>query len=171
MMPEFSNVVEFAQWYLKQGMPIQPPEGAEVFHTDDSASFCLFRRHRFQIEQYLIHPMPVIPEHEHPYVEAIEINISEIEVLKRVENLNVLVLKAGQAHGNTIRAQAMDKGFMLLSAQHWLGDGPMHTIGAMWKGPTAGPLHNKLIRRFHPNCVSMEGYADITSTNKVASVL
>lgn len=174
-MNTFNNIAEFTKWYIQAGMPFNLTRNAEVFISDDATSSCVYRDGRFQVELYLIHPSPIIPEHEHPGVEAIEVNLFTAlndPNMRDLEYLNSITLRANQSHGNTIRAQAMTEGFVLLSAQHWLGSVPMSTIGSMWKGPTVGPLQEALIKRFNPGCVVMQGYADVTRQDiKVNTIL
>lgn len=167
-IPQFKDVEDFARWYFASGMPrLQPPD-AEVFVSDDATSSCLFRHGRFQFEIYLIHPQPVIPQHEHPGVENIEFNASLSGVYA---NLTGLVQRDGMSHGNDIRRRAEHAGFVLFSAQHWAEGIEMSTIGARWKGHTAGPKHEALIRRFNPDCLIYPGYADVTRKQPVAAVL
>lgn len=167
-MNDFKNVAEFTKWYIESGMPFNLKKNTEVFISDDATSSCVYRKGRFQVELYLIHPTPIIPEHEHPGVEAIEVNMFTAlndTNMSNIDYLKDITLKAGQSHGNTIRAQAMSEGFVMLSAQYWLGNIPLSTIGSRWKGPTVGPLHEALIKRFNPNCVVIQGYADVTKEN------
>lgn len=169
-IPEFSNVVEFAEWYLNAGMPTLFPENREVFVTDDATASCLFRHGRFQFEMYMIHPSPVIPEHEHPGVVNIEISGPGWDG-PNSPALSELVQNSGQAHGNGFRRLAYNRGFVLLSAQMWDDGIEMSTIGARWKGHTAGPKHEALIKRFNPDCLIYPGYADVTQKAVVNEIL
>lgn len=167
-VPEFTDVVHFTQWYLAAGMPILIPKGAEVFVSDDATATCLFRSGRYQFEMYFIHPNPLIPLHEHPGVENIEIpssgwkNLSESALRSRLQSF-------GQSHGRSILERGVSTGFALFSAQKWHDDIEMSTIGARWKGFTAGPKHDALIRRFNPDCFAYTGYADVTRQRELAA--
>lgn len=167
-IPQFKDVEEFARWYFSNGMPRLKPSNAEVFVTDDATSSCLFRHGRFQFEIYLIHPQPVIPQHEHPGVENIEFNAS---LSGPYSILGSLIQRDGAAHGGDIRKRAEHAGFVLFSAQHWSEGIEMSTIGARWKGHTAGPKHEALIKRFNPDCLVYPGYADVTKKQPVMAVL
>lgn len=169
-VPTFSDVVAFAEWYLRSGLPVLLPEKHEVFVSDDATASCLFRHGRFQFEMYLIHPKPVIPQHEHPGVANIEIP-SELWGDVDLSLLRGWVQHAGQPHGGSIRERAEHNGFLLFSAQMWDEGLEVSTIGARWKGHTAGPKHEALIKRFNPNCLIYPGYADITRQAEVADVL
>lgn len=169
-VPNFSNVVEFAEWYLSSGMPVLLPEKHEVFVSDDATASCLFRHGQFQFEMYMIHPKPVIPQHEHPGVANIEIP-SDLWGAVSKKMLQESVQFLGQSHGRSIRERAEHSGFLLFSAQMWDEGLEVSTIGARWKGHTAGPKHEALIKRFNPNCLVYPGYADVTKRAEVAEVL
>lgn len=147
---------EFADWYIANGMPFRPPCGVEVFLSDDATAFCTFREGQFQVEIYAIHPQPNVPEHAHPGVEVIETAVLNSNILL------VPVLKDGHTHGTGIREKANIAGYPLISIQRWHPNLIPTTIAAQWKGKTAGPLHEALIKRFHPNAYIIPGYADVT---------
>jgi hypothetical protein len=58
-----------------------------------------------------------------------------------------------------MKLEAEVRGFPLLAIQHWLTMDPT-TIASMWKGKTAGPMQEKLIKRFNPDAYVVDGYAD-----------
>jgi hypothetical protein len=169
-VPHFDGVEAFARWYLASGMPSMPPENPEVFVTDDATASCLFRHGRYQFEIYLIHPQPVIPQHEHPGVENIEFPVSALARMG-LDSMGGLIQRDGMAHGKSIKERAEHNGFVLYSAQKWADGIPMSTIGARWKGHTAGPKHEALIRRFNPDGLVYPGYADVTRERAVSEVL
>lgn len=170
-IPNFSCVEEFAVWYINNGIPLKPPPNAEVFESDDATASCLFRHGRYQFEIYMIHANPVIPQHEHPGVENIEFPISRLIQMGGAKSLAGLTLRSGMSHGANIRERAGHSGFVLYSAQKWDDGIEMSTIGARWKGHTAGPKHEALIQRFNPDCLVYPGYADVTRQRSVAEVL
>jgi hypothetical protein len=161
-VPDFSDVEEFALWYIASGIPLKPPSNAEVFMSDDATASCLFRHGRFQFEVYLIHANPVIPQHEHPGVDNIEFPVKDLARTANLAAIRGLTLRSGMSHGASIRERAGHSGFVLYSAQKWDEGLEMSTIGARWKGHTAGPKHEALIRRFNPDCLVYPGYADVT---------
>jgi len=152
----WANVEEFADWWFRNGMPIKFQEGAEVFLSDDATSIALFRKGRFQVELYLIHPHPTVPLHEHPNVNVIKARLDG----KKYPYLSN-TLHNGEAHGAGLQLEAEDKGYPLVAIQHWLTRDPT-TIASMWKGNTVGPKQESLIRRFNPDAYISNGYADIT---------
>lgn len=156
-IPEtWSGVQEFADWWMAQKMPIIFPKYPEVFMSDDATAISLFRKGRFQVELYLIHPKPGVPTHEHPGVEVIKIRTG-----LPAGPVASDILHNGESHGSGMKLEAEVRGFPLLAIQHWLTRDPT-TIASMWKGPTVGPLHEALIRRYNPDAYIVDGYADIT---------
>lgn len=163
MIDTWADVTEFYEWYNNNGMPVEMPTG-EIFCSDDATSVCLFRKGQFQVELYLIFPQPLVQTHEHPYVEVIKVD------RQAGNNFVSEVLKMGESHGAGMRLTASDKGFPLYAFQHWLRDTPS-TVAAAWKGRTVGPKHETLIRRFYPNALILDGYADITKDKNYLETL
>jgi hypothetical protein len=152
----WNNVEEFADWWLSLKMPLIFPTDPEVYMSDDATAISLFRKDRFQVELYLIHPKPKVPVHEHPGVEVIKVRAGHPQGL----GLSA-VLRLNESHGSGMKLEAERKGFPLLAIQHWLTREPT-TIASMWKGYTVGPLHQGLITRYNPGCLIDGNYADIT---------
>jgi hypothetical protein len=152
----WANVEEFADWWFRNGMPIKFQDSAEVFLSDDATSIALFRKGRFQVELYLIHPHPTVPVHEHPGVDVIKARLDG----KKYPYLSN-TLRSGESHGAGIKLEAEDRGYPLLAIQHWLTREPT-TVASMWKGNTVGPKQESLIKRFNPGAFISNGYADIT---------
>jgi hypothetical protein len=156
-IPEnWTDVKEFADWWMAAGMPMIYPKDPEIFLSDDATAVSIFRHGRFQVELYLIHPNPKVPVHEHPGVEVIKMSmtVAKVPIMSNV-------LTDGESHGAGQRMEAEKVGFPLIAFQHWLTREPI-TIAAMWKGPTVGPLQEALIKRFNPDAYVVDGYADIT---------
>ena len=150
----WDNVEEFANWWISSGMPMMIPAGAEVFLSDDATAVALFRKGRFQVELYLIHPLPKVPSHGHPDVEVIKLRLTG----RKYPYLSS-VLQNGGVHGAGMKLEAEVNGYPLLAIQHWLTKEPT-TIASMWKGNTVGPLQEALIKRFNPDAYVSDGYAD-----------
>jgi hypothetical protein len=171
-IPDFTTVEEFSVWYITSGMPLKIPHNSEVFVSDDATASCLFRHGRYQFEIYMIHAKPVIPLHEHPGVENVELSVPMLGPDKfELANAEKVVQRNNMSHGNEFRHRATHNGFVLYSAQKWEEGLEMSTIGARWKGHTAGPKHEALIKRFNPDCLVYPGYADVTLKNTASSVL
>jgi hypothetical protein len=149
------TVDEFAQWWIAAGSPMRYPPTPEIFVTDDATAVSIFRQGRFQVELYLIHPTPTVPNHEHPGVDVIKIQMGEGHGVEMSP-----ALTDGESHGAGFKLDTLT-GFPLIAIQHWKTRNPI-TIAAMWKGPTVGPLHQALITRFNPDAYVVPGYADIT---------
>lgn len=154
----WENIESFADWYVSNGMPLIIPNDAEVFLSDDATAVCLFKKGRFQVELYLIHPNPKVPVHGHPDVEVIKVRLSG--------NANTYLsetLRNNSMHGAGMRLQAETHGYPLLAIQHWLTREPT-TVASMWRGKTVGPMQEALIKRFNSNAYIKDGYADITKS-------
>jgi hypothetical protein len=158
----WEDVSAFCDWYLKNGLPLVFPKGAEVFMSDDATSTCLFRHGQFQVELYLIHPKPLVQFHEHPGVDVIKVRLAEESDNSYVAYVSP-VLRKGQSHGAGVRFENEETGFPLLAIQHWKSGIPT-TVAAAWKGKTVGPLQEKLIKRIYPEALVIDGYADVTKT-------
>jgi|688.fasta_scaffold562966_2 hypothetical protein len=164
----WDSVTDFMNWYMENNMPFVPPNDHEIYVTDDAASVCFFRKGQFQVELYLIHPLPLVQMHEHPNVDVIKMRVLPFEdenntKIPKPWATPAEVLKTGQAHGAGFRVEALDKGFPLFAIQHWKTEKPT-TVAAAWKGKTVGPKHEALIKRLNPNAFVVEGYADTTKT-------
>jgi len=165
-IPDFSSLEEFVEWYTSNGMPLLPPSNREVFLSDDATATCLFRHKQYQVELYLIHPNPIIPIHEHPGVENLE--IPQASWSDKIDYNQIQ--RSGMSHGVGFKERASHNGFALYSAQKWDDNLELSTIGARWKGHTAGPMHETLIKRFNPDCLCYPGYADVTTTSKQINI-
>lgn len=152
----WENVQSFCDWWIAAKMPLVFPHNTEIFMSDDATAVCLFKKGRFQVELYLIHPQPSVQAHEHPDVEVIK-----IRTVAPGGPTATGTLHSGESHGASLKLEAEASGFPVFAVQHWLTREPT-TIASMWKGPTAGPKHEALIRRFNPDAYVVENYADIT---------
>ena len=168
-IPEWQSVREFATWWCDNGSPICPPSDT-VNLSDDATSFSLFRRGQFQVELYLIHPDPNLPQHGHPDVEVIKMRLdtylsSEHRMIKTTSKEASSTLFQGQTHGAGINFKetgGMNTGFGLLAFQKWKDGLQPTTVAARWKGRTVGPKQEDLIRRLTPEGMVQSGYADTT---------
>jgi hypothetical protein len=152
----WENLHEFATWWVDSGMPIVFPKNPEVFVTDDATAICVFRKDRWQIELYLIHPQSIVPFHEHPGVEVVNMSLDSNRGFVLSD-----ILRKGESHGGQSKKEADTTGFPIVAFEHWQDRDPC-TVAVMWKGKTVGPKQEALIRRFHPDAYVVDGYADIT---------
>jgi len=152
----WDSLDSFYTWYTESGLPYRPPTPAEVFLSDDATAVCLFREGQFQVELYLIHPEPLVQDHEHPGVEVIKVETFDGQLFPTG------VLRNGQSHGVGIRDSANKTGYPLLAVQRWHPKLTPTTVASRWKGKTAGPMHEALIKRFNPDAYIVDGYADVT---------
>ena len=168
-LPAWKTVREFAKWWADSRCPIAPP--AETVNlSDDATSFTLFRSGQFQVELYLIHPSPNLPTHGHPDVEVIKMRLdtflAENGRVTKVTNMEASpTLRQGETHGagrNFKEGSGLDKGFGLLAFQKWKEGLTPTTVAARWKGATVGAKQEALIRKYTPEAVVRNGYADTT---------
>jgi hypothetical protein len=159
IIPEnWESIESFADWYVANGLPIRLPIDHEVFLSDDATAVCIFRHKQFQVETYLIHPSPLVPLHEHPGVEVIKARVVDDKILLSE------VLRKNESHGAGFRVEFEKNGFFLLAIQKWDEDLTPSTVAARWRGRTVGPKHREIIKRFSPNALILEDYADVTKT-------
>ena len=132
------------------------------------ASSVLFRKGQYQVEIYLIYPGYMIQPHQHPGVEVITMNMGggkrgTKNVLGGSSIAGTLSTKlnTGEIHGGE-SSTIMSDGYVLLSFEKWSTDIKMTSAAIHWKGPTAGPIHDKLIEKYYPGAVTNPGYADVT---------
>lgn len=168
-LPKWETVREFAKWWVDTGCPLAPPD-CTVNLSDDATSMALFRSGQFQVELYLIHPSPNLPVHGHPDVEVIKMRMDTFlthgdRVVKTSQQEASGTLYQGQTHGagvNFKEMEGLNTGFGLLAFQKWKDGLTPTTVAARWKGKTVGPKQEDLIRKFTPEAVVRNGYADTT---------
>lgn len=157
-IPEkFADLSVFIDWYLEAGLPILPPKDSELFITDDATSFCTFRSGCFMAEIYTVIAPAAVPYHQHPRLEVALLTY-ESKTTGTWGPIDDIVV-TGMTHGGAME-EAREPIFMAFS--RWPTDMVMHTVAAVWKGPTLGPKHDALITRFFPGAVTRPGYADVS---------
>jgi hypothetical protein len=166
--PNWETVEDFTDWYINSKMPFMIPWDASVLMTDDATALCLFKKPPYQVELYLIHPKKVVPEHCHPGLEVITMfldggKLTKSDKFNMGQNWGLLSKKItnDEPHGGTTSTQ-FSNGYCLLAFQKWPNDTEITSASIHWKGYTAGPIHEKLIQKYHPNAVSADGFADVT---------
>lgn len=155
-----SDVVEFSEWYLDNKMPIRILGKQEMFITDISTSWIMFRHGRFQVEMYLM-PEDVAdaPNHGHPFMDVATVTICYAGngISNSVWGLP-RVLKAGDMHGSS----ANGRGSIFLAIQHWhVNDEEMTSAAVNWKGNLCGPIHKQLIEKHYNTVVGEDLYWDV----------
>lgn len=168
-IPDTWNTLEdFVEWFIDSKYPIIVPWNAEVRRTDDATTICLFRKGQFQVEIYLIYPGYMIQTHEHPGVEVITMNMgggrrgskNEMGGSSIAGTLSTKLLD-GETHGGE-SSTIMSDGYILLSFEKWSPNIKMTSAAIHWRGATAGPIHDELIKKYYPGAVIRPGYADVT---------
>lgn len=171
----WDSVYSFGQWWCDNGMPILLPTGYEVYLSDDATSVCLFRKGRFQVELYLIHPGPNLPVHEHPGVDVIKMRLNtygekDNQLIPFNYEISSETLLRGQSHGAGINfkdrpeknIEIASQGFPLLAFQKWDEGLEVTTVASRWKGKSVGPKQEDIVRRFNPDAYIEPGYIDVT---------
>lgn len=164
----WDNVEAFANWYMANRMPWMVPWDAEVICSDDATAMVLFRHERFQVELYLVHPNMAIPTHCHPGMESVIVRLGAGNLGKRspvgtsdIWGAMPPVLHSGEVHGGRPMGFS-PKGYAMLTFEHWTGTEEMTSAAVLWKGDTAGPKQDALIKAHLPGIFVTEGYADCT---------
>lgn len=151
------DVKDFANWWLKD-KPIVVPFNAQVICSDDATAICLYRYEQFQVEIYLSHPGELIKSHCHPGVQILIVKLGgggEGELAEdggstlRFEFSEIL--ESGQYHGNDELSPS--RGYLVF--QYWDPSlGTPSSAAIQWKGPPAGPKHEKIINLIEPAEIS-----------------
>lgn len=176
---------EFVDWYQKAGMPMLPPPDFELYKTDDAVAFPVFRAGRYQVEMYIVADPDAVPVHSHPGVdlhmqsaETKQATFIEGSFIVRQDSAPPIVntawkpvepmLPSGQEHGGVSqgdRSNRFPNGSCFLVYSRWPAKVRPHTVSAVWKGKTVGPLHVELIKRFFPAAFVDGLYVDITRSS------
>lgn len=167
----WDTIEDFTEWWIKNKMPLMVPHDAEVIISDDATAVCVFRHDRYQIEFYIIRPHYTIGSHCHPGMEVMTIYFGGgstcspgVKTFHNTANMWGRVrakLESGQYHGGGENTDVF-YGFLLVAIQKWSEGIPMSSAAVNWKGNTAGPLQEALIKKHRPDVIVEPGYADIT---------
>lgn len=169
---DWDSLDDFVEWYMAAEMPMVVPWDATVFRTDDATAISIFRKGRYQLELYLIHPKEIIQVHSHPGMEIITVSMGGGMVCGpeylhgtsfRVGSTAIKLME-GEYHGGAPTGNST--GFVLLSFEKWLRDVPITSAAVQWCGPTAGPIHDELLTKYYPGSVELPGQGDVTKFTK-----
>lgn len=168
-IPEsWGSVEDFANWYMSNRMPWMVPWDAEVIVSDDATAITVFRKGRFQVELYLVHPNMAIPTHSHPGMESVIIRLGAGNLGRRLPlgvseiwGAMAPVLHAGEVHGGRPLGFS-PKGYAMLTFQQWDEGLELSSAAVQWRGDTAGPKQDALIKAHLPAAFVEPGFADVT---------
>jgi len=179
---DWKDLEEFVDWYMNARMPMMVPWNAEVIRSDDATAVCVFRKGHYQVELYLEFPGFSIERHSHPRMEVIVVDLGgghKNPLSKHTTGVTYTWGKVfhnvtpGNEHGGDTTSR-MGNGSCFLACQRWENIDEMTSAAIQWKGPTAGPMQEELIRKsFNKRGLEVEvkpGYADV-SNPKQASVI
>lgn len=152
----WGNVVEFSEWFLENKMPIRILGQQEIFVTDISTSWIMFRHGRFQAEMYLLpRNLPDTPRHSHPDMDVATVSISYVG--NGDQNISwglPRVLPAGDWHDSMTNG----RGAAFITCEHWKDDIEMTSAAINWRGKLCGPVHSNLIKEYYPNAIIGDDY-------------
>lgn len=168
-IPEtWKDVEEFADWYMANRMPWMIPWEAEVICSDDATAITTFRHGRWQVELYLVHPDMAVPSHSHPGMESVIIRLGAGNIARRHETgvseiwgAMAPVLHSGEVHGGRPLGFS-PKGYAMLTFQQWPEGMEVSSAAVLWRGYTAGPKQDAIVKRYLPNAFVQDGFADVT---------
>lgn len=166
---DWGSVSEFAQWYMNCGMPWMLPWDAEVIRTDDATAICVFRKGRWMAELYLIHPDMAVPVHCHPGMESVIVRLGAGNMGTRDPKTGLAsvwgsitpVLHSGEIHGGRPLGFSK-KGYAMLTFEQWPVGVTPTSAAILWKGATAGEVHDNLLLKHTPRALIEPGMADCT---------
>lgn len=156
----YSTVEEFAQWWVSQGAPIRPPFKNAIYFTEMTASLCLFRAGKYQVELYLVKPDMECPPHSHPGVDSYFVYLTgHLEFGQedgtfinsdegQEEGPNGAHMMLGRAiaalNGEKHAVRSHAPGASYLSFEKW-NEGSPDSVAVNWVGETVGDLHTSII--------------------------
>lgn len=179
-IPEkWDTLDEFVNWYIEARMPLMIPWNAPVIRSDDATAICVFRKGNFQVEMYLEFPGFSIQRHSHPRMEVVVIDLGgghRNPLSKHITGVTYNwgrvfnTVKPGDEHGGDTSSQ-QGNGTCFLACQYWDNVDEMTSAAIQWKGPTAGPMQEELIKQsFLQRDLEVDvvsGYADVSAPKKV----
>jgi hypothetical protein len=147
----WDNVIKFAEWYLENKMAIRILDNQEIFVTDISTSWIMFRHGRFQAEMYLLPSnLPDTPRHSHPNIDVATISISYAGDKARNK---VWGLPRALAAGNSHDSMTKGQGALFITCEHWKDGVEMTSAAVNWNGKLCGPVHANLIKKYYPTAI------------------
>lgn len=171
---DWDSIEEFVDWYIDSRMPLMVPWNAHVIRSDDATAICVFKKGRYQVELYLEFPKEYVQRHGHPRMETVIIDFGggftnpareHTTGLSSTWGLVYKNIKDGAEHGGDLTA-SFGNGSCFLACQRWENIDEMTSAAIQWKGTTAGPIQEELIRKsFASRKLSVQiesGYADVS---------
>jgi hypothetical protein len=155
-VPEtWPDLETFASWYINTQIPFLVPNGCGSVVTDDATAISIFRKEPYQVEFYIIHPKVNIKLHSHPDVETFTVMLGgektattgDFGTSNTFNRTTIPKVPYGQKHGKFTDSGFSGEGFAMLSFQKWRDGVPITSAALNWKGPSAGPIHDKLLGR------------------------
>ena len=149
-----------------------------VHNIEGVWSVTWYRAGSFQIQMFIVPPNYVIPEHNHPNVDSIEVYLGGQIMFSHggkfvvTEAMFTEPAERGlaQARGGRIRVRQNDihggvfgpSGGVFMSVQHWLNGVEPHCVAADYTGPTMGPDHFAKVKFGEP---ILKNQSDLVATD------
>lgn len=151
----FSKLEDFADWYTDHGNPLLCNSMSRMYVTDDAVAFSIFKWKNYQVELYILYSPEKAPMHAHPGIQVIQKpysldNTSWLDKGRKLffPDTHGAIGSGGEAFN------------LMLVYEKWHPEIKMTTAGAVWKGPTVGPVQENLIKELYPLAHVESGYAD-----------
>lgn len=174
-LPEsLDSIEDLVYWFVDSGAPLLVDHATDV---TDAEGFCvstLFKCDRFHIELYLMRNQMALPDHVHPGVKVLTLELGGgLRGSRKADGLGCsdkhltspIYSYPGEAHGATDFPES-GRGWLALSFQEWPEGVEHKPVTVWWVGPTMGPKHEALIEEHFPGAVQYPGFADITKTDR-----
>lgn len=158
-IPEtWETLEQFADWYMANKMPMRIPVDSFVFANDNASAITIFRHKNFQVELYLGFPNTTNDTHFHPGMEVITVQVGRMNI-GTVWGGYTEPLLDGESHSLDFSSNL---GCAFLTFEKWKPGKRLTSAMVNWKGKTAGPKHDALIKLWYPDAILEDGYADVT---------
>lgn len=177
-LPEsWTSVDDLAYWFAAQGNPLLVNAHTEVTDAEGFTVITLLKHKNFQIELYLMRNQMMLPNHVHPGVTVLTLELGGASRHPEGDAncggaymCNPVYSHPDTAHGGT-DFPITGKGWVALSYQEWPVGIEPKPVTVWWVGPTIGPRHEALIESHFPGGVTYSGFADITRTETYQALL
>ena len=160
-MPDIDTLGEYLEWFLEHGpsCPMTPADG--LTFIGNGPGIVLHRDCQFQTQLFFAFPNSKIPEHRHPNVDSIEVNIAPCDLFFYVEGLPSIPHEAlyemrhgvSRWWGRGVRVRPNQfhhlevgrTGGAFLSVQHWLNGKRPTSVDDDWEGQPMNFAHKEVL--------------------------
>jgi hypothetical protein len=180
----FSDPLDaFATWFFNSSNTLgEIPMHETVRYIEGVTSVLWYRSGQFQVQQFIMPPNHVVPEHVHPNVDSYEVyggghlkltkNGKWVLDEKTIEDINerginkaagfYLRVRPDEWHGGCTGPD----GAVFWSVQHWLNGVKPHCVACDYTGPVMGPDHLEQVKHGEATLKENLTKEDIINYNK-----